>query len=217
MEFEARLHQVAQRLIPAKGNTGYPPLVVVYHRGPAVELRADGTPVVPLRPAPDFVEAARWLGTRADFVVITANAPHLFLDRFESAAGRPVLSMIDATLDEVRRRGCRRLGVVGFGDPAMPVYAGPLQQMNIAVETIDASLQAKLDAAILRVHEGRESDESRTPAREAIAALRARGVNGIILGCTEIPILLPDGPGADDLINPLEFLAEAAVRFAMAP
>jgi aspartate racemase len=40
-------------------------------------------------------------------------------------------------------------------------------------------------------------------------------VEGIILGCTEIPLLLGEAADGPDLINPLQLLAEAAVRFAM--
>jgi aspartate racemase len=47
-------------------------------------------------------------------------------------------------------------------------------------------------------------------------ALRARGVDGVILGCTEIPLLLPAELDAPDVVNPTALLAEAAVRYAMA-
>jgi aspartate/glutamate racemase len=49
-----------------------------------------------------------------------------------------------------------------------------------------------------------------------VATLRNRSVDGIILGCTEIPLLLQADLGDADLINPGAVLAEAAVRYAMA-
>ncbi|MEO6457976.1 MAG: hypothetical protein ABIO92_06845 [Chloroflexia bacterium] len=49
-----------------------------------------------------------------------------------------------------------------------------------------------------------------------MAALRGQGADGIILGCTEIPLLLRERGVAPDLINPAELLAEAAVRHAIA-
>ena len=45
---------------------------------------------------------------------------------------------------------------------------------------------------------------------------RAEGVNGNILGCTELPVLLGEDAGAPDLINPAALLAGAAVRYGMA-
>jgi aspartate/glutamate racemase len=52
-------------------------------------------------------------------------------------------------------------------------------------------------------------------AHAAVQELRAKRVDGIILGCTEIPLLLRDDAEAQDLLNPAQFLAEAAVRAAI--
>jgi aspartate racemase len=46
-------------------------------------------------------------------------------------------------------------------------------------------------------------------------AFRARGVDGVILGCTEIPLLLRESADAADLINPAQLLSEATVRDAL--
>ena len=64
--------------------------------------------------------------------------------------------------------------------------------------------------------EGREDENAVRAAREAVGWLRARPVDGIILGCTEIPLLLGDAAVADDLLNPLQLLANAAVHHAIA-
>jgi len=63
--------------------------------------------------------------------------------------------------------------------------------------------------------EGRDGPASAALAGEAVAALRARGVEVIILGCTEIPLLLGGSADAPDLINPAQLLVEAAVRQAL--
>ena len=63
--------------------------------------------------------------------------------------------------------------------------------------------------------EGRDGKEEIEAARDAVGALRARPVEAVDLGCTEIPLLLRDESDAPDLINPAALLAEAAVRFAI--
>jgi aspartate racemase len=213
MDFEARAHRAAQRLIPPDKNHGYPPMVVYYYRhGPAL-LTAEGKPMIPYRPDPRLLEAARRLGSLADFLVITSNSVHLLHAEIEQAAGRKVLNMIEATLAEVRRRGWRRVGVLTLSRPV--VYAQPLARDRIACETLDAEVQAALDAAIFRVMEGRDDAGSAAAARRAVAALRASGVDGVILGCTELPLLLREDAEAEDLINPGQLLAEAAVKRAL--
>ena len=64
--------------------------------------------------------------------------------------------------------------------------------------------------------EGRDSSQSTGIARDALASLRARDVDGIILGCTELPLLLDEDANEADLVNPTQLLAEAAVRYALA-
>jgi aspartate racemase len=123
--------------------------------------------------------------------------------------------MIDVTIDDVVRRGCRLVGVTGFaGAPA--VYLEPLRARAVACATIDDRAQAALDAAIHAVAEGRDGAAETAAARAAVATLRRATVDGIVLGCTELPLMLRDDDAAPDLINPLALLAEAAVRFAIA-
>lgn len=214
-DFESRIHAVSQRLIPPFANTGYPPMVVLYHRQPPFLLDANRKPALPLRPDPALLDAARWLGSRADFIVVSANAPHLFAAEIQAAAARPLLSIIDTTLAEVARRGWKRVGVLGFGEPRIPVYADPMPRRSLQPEAIDAALQARINDAVLRTQEGRNTPESLQAVRDAVAALRSRAVDGIILGCTELPLLLGAEAESPDLLNPAEHLAEAAVRHAM--
>lgn len=213
MDFEERVHRVSQRLIPRRANSGYPPMVVYYHRSPPF-VTEDGTrPVMPFQPDPELLEVVRKLGAIADFLVITANGPHVLQRELEEASGRKILSMQELTLGEVMKRGLRKVGVLTFVSPL--IYAKPLEQMGVPHETIDQQLQERLDRAILELMAGSETAESRAVAVEAVEALRAVGTDGIILGCTEIPLLLGEATEAADLINPIELLAEAAVRQAM--
>jgi aspartate/glutamate racemase len=181
MDFEARVHQVAQRLVPQQWNGGYPPMVVWYHRRLPIRFGDDGRPIVPMEVDPPRC---------------------------------PVLSMIDVAVGEVVCRGWKRVGVLGFNS-APPLYLDPLRQRGIHCETIDARAQAALDAGIRAVMEGREGAVETGHALAAVAALRAAGVDGIILGCTEIPLLVGKDGEAADLINPAALLAEAAVRLAL--
>lgn len=210
MDFEQRLHQAAQRLIPQKGNSGYPPLVVYYHRRPPVLVDESGRSILPLVPDPQLLDGARKLGVIADFLVITSNGAHMLQPAIEEAAGKPVLSMIAATVAEVRRRGWRHVGVLSLFGPH--VYNQPLDEAGILWESIPSELQAPLDRAILQVMDGSNDAESTEQARRAVMALRSRGVEGIILGCTEIPLLLAADLGDADLLNPGALLAETAVQ-----
>ncbi len=213
MDFEARIHAVAQQLAPPEANPGYPPMVVYYYRGSAFLMGEAHRPVFPLQADPYMLDVAKKLGACADFLVITSNGVHLVKDAIEEASGLTVLSMIDVTLDEMNRRGWKKVGVVTFGPPT--VYAVPLEKQGIAYECIPQELNDRLRKAIIRYQAGREDAADRATAHEAIAVLRNRGVDGVILGCTEIPLLFQEEADTLDLLNPSQFLAEAAVRYAL--
>ena len=214
MEFEHLLHRASQELVPPNAMEGYPPLLVHYCRFPPFVADGTGAPVLPRRPDPRLLDAASKLGTLVDFLVVTSNATHLFQHEIESASDKEVLGVVELVVAELGSRGWQRVGVVGFGDPV--VYTGPLAELGFMSETPGAELQAPLDRAILRVMEGRIEDADEHAAHDTISALRARSVDGIVLGCTEIPPLLGAAAADPDLLDPLPLLAEAAVRRALA-
>ena len=214
MDFEARVHRVSQELVPQDWNRGYPPMVVWYHRRLPVRTGADGRPVLPMEIDPELVEAAAWLGKGVDFLVIPCNAAHLGLTAIQQAAGCPVLSMIEVTVDEVARRGGRPVGVLGFNGAPRP-YLEALDRRGLRWAAVERVVQAPLDAGIQALMEGRDGPADAGAARAAVDALRVVPVDGVVLGCTEIPLLLGADTEAKDLVSPAALLAEAAVRMAI--
>src|SRR5947207_14372251 len=67
MDFEARVHAVSQALIPQYWNTGYPPMVVYFHRYPPFIVDEYGIPIPPLRPDSRLTQAVGKLGEMVDF------------------------------------------------------------------------------------------------------------------------------------------------------
>lgn len=214
INFETEIHLASQRLIAPLYNSGYPPMVVYYHRHAPVLLTPELTPVLPLQPDPGLLDAAKKLGTMADFILIASNGVHAMQKEIEQAAGRPVLSMIDATLEEVKKRQWRKVGVMGYKN-AM-VYTSRLKEMGIQFETINDKQQAALDTIVMKVMEGRDDDKDNASILEMVHELRKRGVDGIIPGCTELPLLLTEAINDADMLNPARLLAEAAVRYSLA-
>jgi aspartate racemase len=215
MDFETRVHRWSQRLIPQNATHGYPTMIVWYHRGLPLQMDAQGNPVEPRRIDAAVVDAAKRLGPLVDFLVVPCNAAHAGVAELEHASGRPVLSMIEAVANAVVRRKCRRVGLIGARGVPRP-YLDALAARNVDGVRIDATLQRPLDAGIYAVMEGRDGKEDTAAARTAIDELRGRSVDAVILGCTEIPLLLHDEADAGDLVHPAELLAEATVRFAIA-
>lgn len=212
LDLEVQIHLASQRLIPPQINSGYPPLVVAYHRRPPFVVKGDAL-VFPLQPDPELLELAKRLGTMVDFIIIPSNGAHLVQKEIEQASERQVLSMIDITLEEVVRRKWHTVGVAGFKN-AM-VYIQKFSALGLVPATIDEAQQRKLDASIMRVMEGRDTAEDHAIALEVVSQLRKQNVDGIIPGCTEIPLLLKENLDDVGFVHPIQLLAEAAVKQAM--
>jgi len=212
--FERLVLEEAQKVLPPWANTGYPTLLTFHLRRPPVVIGPDGKAARPLQPSPELLDAAAWLGERADFLVIPANSPHVFRADVEGASGRDLLSMVDLTVSEVAHRGWSSVGLLGFGNPAVSFYADPLRDRGVRCETIDAPHQAALDQAILHVMEGRDDETSHRAALAAVRFLEERGPDGVILGCTEIPLALGPETCAPGRLDPLPLLAAETVRRA---
>jgi len=157
--------------------------------------------------------AAKQLGSIADFLIIPSNGAHLFQKEIEKAADRKVLSMIDITMEEVKKRKWKKVGALGMMNAK--VYTNRLKEAGIEFEIIDDALQGKLNKSIMKTMEGREDDEDRATVMQAITVLRSKKVDGIIPGCTELPLLLGENMNADDLLNPAQLLAEAAIKYSL--
>jgi aspartate racemase len=213
MDFEARLHRVAQQSVTQHGNTGYPPMVTVYMRHPPVLVDSDSIPVTPLVLDQRLLDSARRLGEWADVIVIPSNTPHLFLDPIRGASGSTIISIVDVTVEALHSRGVDAVGLVGLGIPQ--IYVERLAAEGLRVITASQAARDALNRAIIRLMEGADTDTDRDAAREAVEQVRSAGAPVTVLGCSEIPLLLGDAAEADDLINPAQLLAEAAVRFAL--
>ncbi len=213
MDFVRRVHAIAQRTIPQDYGGGYPPMIVSYFRQPPVVTDENNRAIQPPRPNPAFLEAAGRLGALSDFLVVTANAPHIFVDEIEAAAGQPVLSMIDLAVAEIQRRQPKLVGLLGLGRPL--VYEQALDDAGIPHLGLPAGERRPLDRMIKALMEGSSGAEGTRVALAAVDSLRARGANPIVLGCTEIPLLLGEHRDAPDLIDPGRLLAGAAVAYAL--
>jgi len=213
LDLEMRIHKVAQQVLPPIQNRGYPPMIVEYYRHPPILMNENGQPVFPLQIDPRLLVVAKNLGKMADFLVLPTNGVHRFQNEIENASGRRLLSIIDVTMEEVKKRKWKKVGVLGL--MTLEIFTRRLTEMGIAFETVSDESQKKMDKTIFRVMEGRDDENDRLMMLEAVSEVRNKKVDGIIPGCTEIPLLLGKDMEAVDLINPAQLLAEAAVQYAL--
>ena len=136
----------------------------------------------------------RLAGARADFVAITANTAHVVFDELAARSPLPLLSIVEPCAEEARRRGLRRLALLGtrFTMEAS-FYRDACARLGITVvspgDTDRAWIHARYIGELLK---GDFRDETREGFVNLLERLReSERVDGVIFAGTELPLLLP--------------------------
>lgn len=166
-----------------------------------------------------MIDAARRLERGgADFIVICTNTMHRMADRVQAAIGLPLLHIADPTAERIRAAGLRRVGLLGTAfTMEQDFYKGRLvQKHGLEVLVPDDADRAAVHRVIYdELVQGRIEEASRQAYSGVIARLVERGAEAVILGCTEIMLLVRPEDSPVPLYDTTAIHAEAAVELAL--
>ena|ERR1700679_2983348 len=153
----------------------------------------------------------------AEAIVICANTLHMFADRIKDTVELPVVHIVKATANEINKQGLKKVGLLGTkATMEMDFFKDILKKQGI--ETIVPEVYDRHF-----VHEkifselGKEifTLETKAGYMNVINKLLREGAEGIILGCTEIPLLINQNDCSYPLFDTTVIHAKAAVEFAL--
>ena len=151
----------------------------------------------------------------ADFFLICTNTMHRMADQVQAAVGIPLLHIADPTAERIKVRGIRRVGLLGTAfTMEQDFYKGRLQsRFGLDVLVPETEDRATVHRIIYEeLVQGRVEPESRDAYRQVIARLIERGAEAVILGCTEIMLLVKPEDSAVPLFDTTGIHAQAAVE-----
>ncbi|CAN5255833.1 aspartate/glutamate racemase family protein [soil metagenome] len=155
----------------------------------------------------------------ADFLVICSNTMHIMAAEIEAAIGIPLLHIADPTAERIKAAGLRRAGLLGTAfTMEREFYKGRLAgKYGLDVLIPDDADRATVHRIIYdELVQGRIEAASKAAYRAVIARLVERGAEAIILGCTEIMLLIGSDDSPIPLYDTTTIHAEAAVDLAIA-
>ena len=140
-------------------------------------------------------EAAKLEAAGADFLVLCTNTMHKVAGAIEESASIPLLHLGDVTADAVRSAGLDTVGLLGTAfTMSQDFYRGRLESHGLRVLVPDDDDQALVHRVIYdELCQGVVLEESRRAYVDIVDRLVARGAQGIVLGCTEIELLIGEG------------------------
>ena len=154
----------------------------------------------------------------ADVVILCTNTMHKLVDDIQAAIQIPFLHIADATAERVKAAGIQRIGLLGTRfTMEEDFYRGRLEQRHqLTVFTPPPAQRETVHRVIYdELCLGQIREESRAAYREIIADLAAAGAQGILLGCTEIELLVRPEDSTLPLFPTTRIHAEAAVDWAL--
>ncbi len=150
----------------------------------------------------------------AECIVIPCNTAHFWYDRLHAAANAEMISILDATLGELPK-GCQTLGLLATDATlATGLYQRKIEHHGLALVTPLGARQQAVMQAIYALKSGNEQIAQALLFPE-IAHLIARGADTLIMGCTEIPLIIGNQSAQFDccFIDSTAALVRAAIRW----
>jgi aspartate racemase len=196
-----------------------------FHSARLVMASVDFAEVEAMQAAGDWAAAGELLAPEAqgleaagaECVVLCTNTMHTVADAIEAAVGIPLLHLADVTADAVRAAGLDRVALLGTRfTMERPFYADRLRSHGVDALVPEAADRTLVHDVIYDelVH-GVVRDESRAAYVDVVRRLVERGAGGVVLGCTEIELLVGPGDVEVPVFATTALHARAAVDFAL--
>ena len=154
----------------------------------------------------------------ADMIVICTNTMHRYADEIQKKINIPLVHIADATAEKIKEKSITKIGLLGT-KPTMEedFYKGRLNEKYGLDVIIPTDLERRIihDVIFNELCLGEIKQTSRDKFIKIIQNLIARGAQGIILGCTEIPLLIKSKDTTIPLFDTTEIHANATVKYAL--
>lgn len=154
----------------------------------------------------------------ADVILICTNTMHKVADEVAASVRVPLLHIADATFDALQKRAIHRVGLLGTKYTMQQDFIkGKLKERGLEVLVPESEDMEMINSVIFNeLCVGKILPESKEKFLKVIEKLKAQGAEGVILGCTEIGLLIHQADTDLPVFDTTEIHAKAAVDFALA-
>jgi len=153
----------------------------------------------------------------AECLVICANTPHMLADLIQNGIHIPLIHIADMTAKAITNRRITKVGLLGTKSTMeLSFYKERLAKFGITTLTPEGKQREFIHLAIFdELDKGILKEETKKKFLEIIEELGQKGAEGIVLGCTEIPLLIKQSDCSIPVFDTTEIHAMAAVEFAL--
>jgi len=197
-----------------------------YHSAKCIMYSVDFAEVEKLQREVHWDRAAKLLtdiarkleNSGADLLVICANTMHKFADSIQKSIQIPLLHIADVTGEKIKDRGLKKVGLLGT---RFTMEEDFYKERLIRKYGLELIIPDKKERQLIHevlfdhVRTGKIDQSSKDIFKKIIRGLEEKGAEGIILGCTEIPLFVKQEEYELPLFDTMMIHARAAVEFAL--
>lgn len=177
----------------------------------------------------ELVEAERWewltymlksklmslRNAGANFAAISANTPHIVFDRLSAQSPLPLISIVEVTLEAAKKMGVRKVGLLGTKFTMQTNFFGERFSRDGIEVFVPGDEDQRLiqEKLVSEIELGIVKEETREAFRAIIQRMNDQNdIEAVILGCTELPLVLGDGDADIPFLNTTEIHVDAICR-----
>jgi|TARA_B100000315_G_C14408016_1_gene509642 aspartate racemase len=149
-----------------------------------------------------------------DFIVMPCNTAHYFYDKIKKEVSIPFLSITEETAKKVKSKNFNKIGLLATGTTVKyKIYNNDLDKLGI--DLVVPEKQEKVTKIIMNILAGKKLEKDKEELKQIIEKLKNNGAKAMVLGCTDIPILLKQEDVDIKVFDTVEVLAESTIKFAV--
>jgi aspartate racemase len=169
--------------------------------------------------AKSFIDIGKKLEiSGADLLVICANTMHKIADQIQNSVNIPIIHIADVTAERIVEKGLKKVGLLGTKYTMEEDFYKQILKNKYGIETIIPEADDRKivhDVIMNELTYENIKDSSKQKYIEIINSLVSKGAEGIILGCTEIPLLIKQSDVGIPVFDTTTIHAKAAVEYSL--
>lgn len=156
----------------------------------------------------------------ADFAALSANTPHIVFDKLKEQSPIPLISIVEATCKEAKQRGLKKIGLLGtiftmtgefFKAPFVKNGIQVITPSEKEMELINDKISTELELGIVK-------EETLFSFQKVISRMKdEEGIEAIVLGCTELPLLLNDEVCSVPCLDTMQIHISSIIKTILEP
>lgn len=147
------------------------------------------------------------------FIAIPCNSVFSYFEQMQNAVSVPIINIMDETAKKANEKRYKKVGLLGTKlTIKQKLFEKSLENYNIGVLNPTMMQQEDITKIIMNILSGKKLAEDKSKLKSIIKYLQGEGAEAVILGCTELPLILSQSDADIELLDTIGVIAKSALN-----